>query len=92
MDNFKCGYNKAISDVSKIFYSDKSLSSIFYDIDKFIIKNTTQEESQLDKMTNQQKIDSKLFMEMYSLFESMSIRGKETAIETLILCLSLKEE
>ena len=91
MDNFKCGYNKAISDISKIFYSDKSLSSIFYDIDKFLI-SINQEESQMEKMTNQQKIDSKLFMEMYSIFESMSRRGKETAIETLILCLSLKEE
>ena len=92
MDNFKSGYNKALSDINKIFYSDKSLSSIFYDINKFLIKNTTQEESQVEKMTNQQKIDSKLFMELYSLFESMSRRGKETAIETLILCLSLKEE
>ena len=92
MDNFKCGYNKAISDISKIFYSDKSLSSIFYDIDKFLIKSINQEESQMEKMTNQQKIDRKLFMEMYSIFESMSRRGKETAIETLILCLSLKEE
>ena len=92
MDNFKCGYNKAISDISKIFYSDKSLSSIIYDIDKFLIKNTSQEESQMEKMTNQQKIDSKLFMEMFSLFESMTRRGKETAVETLLLCLSLKEE
>ena len=92
MDNFKCGYNKAISDISKIFYSDKSLSSIFYDIDKFLIKSINQEESQMEKMTNQQKIDRKLFMEMYSIFESMSRRGKETAIETLILCLSLEEE
>ena len=92
MDNFKSGYNKAISDISKIFYSDKSLSSIFYDIDKFLIKNTSAEERQMDKMSNQQKIDSELFMEMFSLFEKMSRRGKETAIETLILCLSLKEE
>ena len=92
MDNFKSGYNKAISDISKIFYSDKSLSSIFYDIDKFLIKSTSQEESQMEKMTNQQKIDSKLFMELFPLFESMSRRGKETAIDTLILCLSLKEE
>ena len=92
MDNFKCGYNKAISDISKIFYSDKSLSSIIYDIDKFLIKNTSQEESQMEKMTNQQKIDSKLFMEIFSLFESMTRRGKETAVETLLLCLSLKEE
>ena len=46
----------------------------------------------MDKMTNQQKIDSKLFMEMYSLFESMSRHGKEIAIKTLIICLSLMEE
>ena len=45
----------------------------------------------MEKLTKQQKIDNKLFRELYPLFESMSTRGKVTTIETLIMCLSLKE-
>ena len=94
MDKFKSGYNKAISDISKIFYSDKSLSSIFYDIDKFLIKNTTKEEQQMKNLfeltkeeKEQMRMDKDLFIKLLPIFENMSNRGKEVTIETLLISL-----
>lgn len=40
----------------------------------------------------QRRVDMDLFGLLFPLFDCMSRRGKETAIETLILSLSLKEE
>ena len=99
MDKLKSEYNKAISDISKIFYSDKSLSSIFYDIDKFLINNTNQEEQQMKNLSEltkeeleQRRVDMDLFALLFPIFDRMSRIGKVTTIDTLIMYLDLEKE
>ena len=47
---------------------------------------TTKEERE------QRKIDMKLFALLFPVFDSMSKRGKETTINTLIMSLIMEEE